>query len=79
MIVPWPPSGAVDILARPIGQRLSENLAQPIVIDNRPGTNGIIASEAVAKAPADGYTSFKPPTGLVPWPPPQHHPTSLRS
>jgi tripartite-type tricarboxylate transporter receptor subunit TctC len=56
MIVPWPPSGAVDILARPIGQKLSENIAQPVVVDNRAGANGIIGSEAVAKAPPDGYT-----------------------
>ena len=56
MIVPWPPSGAVDILARNIGQKLSENLAQPIVIDNRAGANGIIGSDVVAKSPPDGYT-----------------------
>lgn len=56
LIVPWPPSGAVDILTRPIGQKLSENVAQPVVIDNRPGANGIIGSDAVAKAPADGHT-----------------------
>jgi len=56
MIVPWPPSGAVDILARNIGQKLSENLAQPIVIDNRAGANGIIGSEVTAKSPPDGYT-----------------------
>ncbi|HTD90747.1 MAG TPA: tripartite tricarboxylate transporter substrate binding protein [Burkholderiales bacterium] len=56
LIVPWPPSGAVDILARPIGQKLSENIAQSVVIDNRAGANGIIGSEVVAKAPADGYT-----------------------
>jgi tripartite-type tricarboxylate transporter receptor subunit TctC len=56
MIVPWPPSGAVDILARNIGQKLSENLAQPIVIDNRAGANGIIGSEVAAKSLPDGYT-----------------------
>ena len=46
----------VNILSRPIGQKLSENVAQPVVIDNRAGANGIIGSDAVAKAPADGYT-----------------------
>ena len=56
LIVPWPPSGAVDILARTIGQKLSEHVAQPVVIDNRAGANGIIGSDAVAKAPPDGYT-----------------------
>jgi len=56
MILPWPPSGAVDILARPVSQRLSESLGQPIVIDNRPGANGILGSELAAKSPPDGYT-----------------------
>ena len=56
IVVPWPPSGAVDILARPLSQRMSEVFAQPVVIDNRPGANSIIGSAIVAKAPADGYT-----------------------
>lgn len=56
VVVAWPPSGAVDILTRPIAQKLSEQLAQPVVVDNRAGANGIIGSEAVARAPADGYT-----------------------
>lgn len=56
LIVSWPPSGAVDILSRPIAQKLSEQLSQPVVVDNRAGANGIIGAEAVARAPADGYT-----------------------
>src|SRR5919198_761950 len=48
--------GASDILARLIGQWLSERLGQPFVIDNRPGGGGNIGTEAVAKAPPDGYT-----------------------
>ncbi len=56
VIVPWPPSGAVDILTRGISPKLSEYLGQQLVIDNRPGANGIIGSEAAARAPADGYT-----------------------
>lgn len=56
MIVPWPPSGTVDILARPLGQKLSEHIRQPVVIDNRPGANSILGSDMVAKAPSDGYT-----------------------
>lgn len=56
MVVPWPPSGTVDILARPLSQRLAEVAGQPVVIDNRPGANSIIGSEIVAKSAPDGYT-----------------------
>jgi tripartite-type tricarboxylate transporter receptor subunit TctC len=56
LIVPWPPTGTVDILGRTLGQKLSENMAQPVVVENRAGANGIIGSEASAKSPADGYT-----------------------
>ena len=56
LIVPWVAGGGTDIVARIITQRLAENLGQPIVIDNRPGANGIIGAEIAAKAPADGYT-----------------------
>jgi len=50
------PGGAPDIIARLIGKWLSERLGQPFVIDNKPGASGRIATEAVAKAPSDGYT-----------------------
>jgi len=56
LIVPWPPTGTVDILGRTLGQKLSEQMGQPVVIDNRAGANGVIGSEAGAKSPADGYT-----------------------
>jgi len=56
IIVGAAPGGAGDILARLIGQWLSERLAQPFVIENRPGAGSNIATEAVVKAPADGYT-----------------------
>src|SRR5437588_12981970 len=52
------PGGAFDILARLMGQWLSERLAQPFVTENRPGAGSNIAAEAVVKAPADGYTLF---------------------
>src|SRR5262245_41634406 len=56
LIVPLAPAGASDILARLIGQWLSEQLGQQFVIDNRPGGGGNIGTEAVVRAPADGYT-----------------------
>jgi tripartite-type tricarboxylate transporter receptor subunit TctC len=56
LIVPIAPAGASDILARLMGQWLSERLGQPFVIDNRPGGGGNIGTEAVVRAPADGYT-----------------------
>lgn len=55
-VVPGPAGGTTDILARAIGQKLSEALGQQVVIDNRPGASGIIGTEIVAKAQPDGYT-----------------------
>src|SRR6266404_796687 len=55
-VVGGPPGGPQDILARLIGQWLSERLGQPFIIDNRPGAGSNIATEAVVRAPADGYT-----------------------
>ena len=56
VIVPFAAGGGVDIIARLMGQWLSERLGQPFVIENRPGAGGNIATEAVVRAPADGYT-----------------------
>ncbi|MCC6472748.1 MAG: tripartite tricarboxylate transporter substrate binding protein [Burkholderiales bacterium] len=56
LIVPAPPGGANDIIARIVGERLAERLKQPFVIDNRPGATGNIAAEMVARAAPDGYT-----------------------
>src|SRR5262249_42033718 len=56
IIVPFAPAGSSDITARLIGQWLSERLGQQFVIDNRPGGGGNIGTEAVVRAPADGYT-----------------------
>lgn len=56
VIVPFPPGGAADTTMRLLGPKLTEALGQPVVIENKPGANGIIGAEAAAKAEADGYT-----------------------
>lgn len=56
MIVPFAPGGPADVLARLIGQKMSEDLGQQVIIDNRPGANTIIGAQVVAKAKPDGYT-----------------------
>ena len=56
MMVGFPPGGGTDVVARIISPRLSENLGQPVVIENRPGATGTVAAAMVAKSPADGYT-----------------------
>jgi len=56
LIVPFPPGGPNDIIARVIGQRMSEIVHQPIVIDNRGGQAGVLGTDAVAKSAPDGYT-----------------------
>jgi tripartite-type tricarboxylate transporter receptor subunit TctC len=55
-LVPFPPGGANDIVARLVGPKLTERLGQPIVVDNRPGASGAIAVELTARAQPDGYT-----------------------
>ena len=56
LVVPFPPSGAVDFYARVVQQPLSEALGQPVVIDNKAGASGMVGAEIVAKSPPDGYT-----------------------
>ena len=56
LLVPIPPGGAPDVVARVIGSKLAESLGQQVVIENRAGANGNIAAEATVKSPPDGYT-----------------------
>lgn len=65
IIVPVSPGGALDILARLIGQWLTERLGQPFVIENRPGAGTNIGVEAVVRAPADGYTLLLIPQSVT--------------
>lgn len=55
-IVPYPPGGGTDIMARAIGQKLGEAWGKSVIVENKPGANGAIGSEYVARQPADGYT-----------------------
>jgi tripartite-type tricarboxylate transporter receptor subunit TctC len=65
LIVPFTPGTGIDILARVFAQKLQERLKTPVVVENRPGASGNIGTEAVAKAPPDGYTLLMTATTLV--------------
>jgi tripartite-type tricarboxylate transporter receptor subunit TctC len=65
ILVTIPAGGAPDISARLIGQRLSETLGQPVVIENKPGANGTLAGEIVAKSPPDGHTLILAADSLI--------------
>lgn len=56
VIIPFPPGGTLDTLGRALSQKLAEQLGQPLVVENRPGGNGTIGADQVAKSAADGYT-----------------------
>lgn len=56
LVVPFPPGGLIDNMARLVGSRLAQELGQPVVIDNKPGAGGNVGAAEVARAPADGYT-----------------------
>jgi tripartite-type tricarboxylate transporter receptor subunit TctC len=64
LLVSYPPGGAADIVARAVGQSLSVRLGQPVVVENRPGSNGNLAGELVAGANPDGHTLLLGPSAL---------------
>lgn len=64
-VVPYPPGGANDTVARVVAQKLSENMGQAVVVDNKPGASGMIAGEFVARSAPDGYTVMIDQSSLV--------------
>lgn len=65
LVVPQPPGGPSDVMARLVAQKLVEALKQPVVVDNRPGANGIIGIDVVAKAAPNGYTLLMTPASSL--------------
>ncbi len=65
VIIPWPPGQATDLAARIVGEKLSAQLGQPFVMENRPGAGGAIGTEIVAKSPPDGYTLLAASSGPI--------------
>jgi tripartite-type tricarboxylate transporter receptor subunit TctC len=65
LVVPFPPGGPTDLVARVLAQKMSEQMGQPIMVENRAGANGNIGSGSVARAPADGYTVLYNTSSIV--------------
>jgi tripartite-type tricarboxylate transporter receptor subunit TctC len=65
LVVPFPPGGAVDVLARLMGAKISEQVGQPVIIETRPGAGGTLGADQVAKAPPDGYTILQNTNGAA--------------
>ncbi len=65
MVLSFPPGGGTDAIARPLAQRMARSLGQPVIIDHRPGANGILALELVATSPADGHTMILSNVGPI--------------
>ena len=70
VVIPFPPGGATDTITRRIGERLTQKWGQAVIVENKPGANTVIGTEAVKRADADGYTLLMTsPAGLVQLPP----------
>src|SRR5678810_736696 len=65
VIIPWPPGQATDLAARIVGEKLSQQLGQPFIMENKPGAGGAIGTDAVAKAAPDGYTLLAASSGPI--------------
>jgi tripartite-type tricarboxylate transporter receptor subunit TctC len=65
LVVPFAAGGAVDVLARLLGNKLSDQVGQPVIVENRPGAGGTLAAEGVAKSPPDGYTILQNTNGAA--------------
>jgi tripartite-type tricarboxylate transporter receptor subunit TctC len=65
LIVSFPPGGGADLTARVVGQKMGELLGQPVVVENRPGANGLVGCDAVAKSAPDGYTVLETDRGAL--------------
>jgi tripartite-type tricarboxylate transporter receptor subunit TctC len=65
LVVPFAAGGAVDVLARLLGAKLSNQVGQPVIVENRPGAGGTLAADAVAKSPPDGYTILQNTNGAA--------------
>src|SRR6202162_5139243 len=63
LVVPFAAGGAVDVLARLLGNKLSDQVGQPVIVENRPGAGGTLAADGVAKSPPDGYTILQNTNG----------------
>lgn len=65
LVVPFPPGGGADTTARMLAQKMSERLGQPMTVENKPGANGLVGTDAVAKAAPDGYTILMTDRGAL--------------
>jgi tripartite-type tricarboxylate transporter receptor subunit TctC len=65
VIIPWPPGQATDLAARIVGEKLSQALGQPFIMENKPGAGGAIGTEQVVKSPPDGYTLLAASSGPI--------------
>lgn len=61
LVVPYPPGGGLDLFARPLAQKVTELVGQPVVVENKPGASGVVGAAHVAQQPADGYTLLLAP------------------